>query len=108
MGVEWSSWKMTRSPFGRKNCVYFIGGRTGAPFDAGAGFEAAFLLCASAGTPGANTSAANTTAARRFQNIFTPPRVFGWATRARTLRHHVAALPARHAALRVLFNTGNC
>src|SRR2546423_3506346 len=36
MGVEWSSWKMTRSPFGRKNCVYLIGGRTGADFAAAA------------------------------------------------------------------------
>src|SRR3954463_4211211 len=31
MGVEWSSWKMTRRPFGRKNCVYLIGGGPGSP-----------------------------------------------------------------------------
>jgi hypothetical protein len=81
IGVEWSSWKMTRIPFGRKNCVYLIGGRTGAPFAADAAALApplalALPFCASAVVAGANKNAASVTNARRFQNIITPPRVF--------------------------------
>src|ERR1044071_4716653 len=81
MGVEWSSWKITRSPFGRKNCVYLMGGRTGAPGAVGVDaafappFDLAFCANVLVAAGGERTSAASATSARRFQNIFTPPRV---------------------------------
>src|SRR5437764_10286003 len=101
MGVEWSSWKMTRSPFGRKNCVYFIGGSTGALFAVAAEvFEPplALLLCASAVRTGANSTAATSAASRRLQRMASNLRT-AWVRRASRgahadcrVRPHVADL----------------
>src|SRR5215208_4633263 len=79
-GVEWSSWKMTLSPLGRKNCEYLIGGSAGPPpfgVEAAADFAPPFALpfCASAGSAGAQSSVTSTAVSRRFQIMFAPPRV---------------------------------
>src|SRR5215208_2197395 len=71
MGVEWSSWKMTRSPLGRKNCVYLMGGRAGA---AAALVVEAFAppldpFCASDGSAGAKSSVTSAAVSRRFQSM---------------------------------------
>src|SRR4051812_26518902 len=109
MGVEWSSWKITRRPFGRKYCVYLIGGSTGAPvaFVFSAAPFGLFPFCASVVIAGANRSAASVTNAIRFQNIFTPPRDFESIAR-------VDSAPLRRLAARAFvrsvgfMNPGDC
>src|SRR5437763_14392136 len=75
---------MTRSPFGRKNCVYLMGGSTGAAFAAAAPLAPPLLpFCASAVSVGANSNAATSAASRRLQRIVKPPYRLGEKSDAR-------------------------
>src|SRR5215207_11565241 len=69
MGVEWSSCRMTRSPLGRENSVYLMGGRAGASAFAVEAFAPPLDFCASTAGAGAQSRVTSAVVSRRFQSM---------------------------------------